>query len=155
MKANELITLIQSENEQIETIEALNELIDKKLSASEETVEETAEEEDEEEAEEETVEEEAAEESEETVEETAEEEAEETEPDTNLSAVMSILNDLRKDNEVLRSQLQEVQTKLAAKEKSEKEFLDNFKSLSVKIRSEEKPEVKTHKLGMTNGIGEL
>ena len=156
MKANELITLIQENNKDVSTINELNDIIDKALSAeettevAEETSEEAEEETEEETSEEETTEEESAEE------ETPEEEAGEPEADTNLSAVMGILNDLRADNERLREENQNLTAQLATKNKTEKEFIEKFKNLSVSIREDEKPaEKKHHQLGMTNGIGEL
>ena len=159
MKANELITLIKENNEEVTTINDLNDLIDATLSAEtvEETVEETEEaaEETTEEAEEEPVETElSAEETEET-EET--EEVGEQEPDLNLSAIMGIVNDLRADNERLRLENQNLTAQLSARNKAEKDFIEKFKNLSVSIREEEKKpvETKNHQLGMTNGIGEL
>lgn len=156
MKANELITLIQENKKDVSTISELNDLIDKTLSAeeTEEVSEET------EEAEEEATEETSEESSEETSEETEESEEETTEEtpeeNINLSAVMGILNDLRKDNERLREENQNLTAQLAAKNKAEKDFMEKFKNLSVSIREEEKPvETKHHQLGMTNGIGEL
>lgn len=163
MKADELITLIQNSEEEVSTIETLNDLIDKKLS-TEEVTEETAEE-----VVEETTEEAAEETTEETVEETTEETSEETTEETeeapaegeneiNLSTIMTIIGDLRAENESLRTQLADVQAQLSASKKAEKDFIEKFKNLSVSIREEKKPEKpaeKHHQFGMTNGIGEL
>ena len=159
MKANELITLIHESEKEVSTIETLNDLIDKQLSteeAAEETVEETVEEEVTEESAEETTEETEEEATEETVEETEEAPAEEGN-DINLSTIMTIIGDLRAENENLRTQLADAQAKLSAKNKAEKDFIEKFKNLSVSIREEKKPEkpVERHSIGMTNGIGEL
>ena len=61
---------------------------------------------------------------------------------------------IKADNEALRNQVTELTTKLAAKDAEEKDFMDKFKTLTVKLSGNKAPEVK-HSIGMTNGIGEL
>lgn len=141
------------DQKQTDSISELNDLLGKALSAEEveETVEETVEEVEE-------TEEETAEETEEETEETVEETTEETEEDDNaLAGILAVMNDLRSENESLRTQLADAQAQLAAMKKAEKDFMEKFKNLSVSIREEKKPEkpAEKHQLGMTNGIGVL
>lgn len=155
VNVKELLQVLHTEEEP-KDITDLNNLLDKALS-TEEVAEEVTEEETEEveETSEEEVTEETEEVSEEAETETEEAEAEEPAEEFNLSAIMGIINDLRADNENLRSQLADVQAKLSAKESAEKDFLEKFKGLSVSIREEKKPVEVKHQIGMTNGIGEL
>lgn len=146
--------------DEVTDLKTLNALMEEAITSNQEEVAETETEEASEEiAETEEVAEETAETTEETSEEVAEETAEETpkEGETmTLAVIADMIKDLREENANLREQLAQVQGQLAAKEASEREFVDKFKNLSVSIREEQKPVVKTpSKIGMTNGIGEL
>ena len=113
------------------------------------------------EAEEEPVEEvaeEVSEEAEEAAEEPAEEpEAEEAEaPEAvDLSVVMKGIEDLKAEIAELKSENEELKSKLSAKSKAEKEFVEKFKNLSVSLTVEKKQEpVVESKPAFTDGIGE-
>ena len=85
----------------------------------------------------------------------AEEPEGEPEQTIELSAVLEEIVNLRTQVATLTEKLNESQVALAAKTKAESEFIEKFKSLSASVREEQKPVVKEHKIGMTNGIGEL
>lgn len=156
--------LAKLQGKETDSISELNDLMDKALSAEEvveEVTEEAAEETAEETAEEvteETTEEVTEETTEEVTEEATEEESEEPEGDNALAGILSIMNDLRVENERLTAENSRLQAQLDASKKAEKDFIEKFKNLSVSIREEKKPEKpaeKHHQFGMTNGIGEL
>lgn len=112
------------------------------------------------EAEEEAVEpeaEEVPEAEEETAEEPAEEpESEEAEAPVDLSIVMKGIEDLKAEIAELKSENEELKSKLSAKTKAEKDFVEKFKNLSVSLTVEKKEEpVVESKTSYTDGIGEL
>lgn len=150
MKINELKELLETQQAEVKDLSAVNALLDEVMEQDEVTEEPETEEEPEEEPEE-AAEEDSSEEA--TEEETPEEEP--SEEPIELSAVIDEIVSLRNQVATLTEQLQATQVQLAAKEKAEAEFIAKFKNLSAVIREEEKPVVKEHKIGMTNGIGEL
>ena len=104
--------------------------------------------------------EEASKEAEEAVEEPAEEPVEEvpTEPEAeavDLSAVLKGIEDLKAEVAQLKTENEELKSKLSAKTKAEKDFVEKFKNLSVSLTVEKKQEpVVESKPAYTDGIGE-
>lgn len=161
MKVNELKALLEGERD-IENLSAVNDLLDKALSAdSEEAADSTSEEVEETTEDEESTEESTEETTEETeeesaeAEETPEEATEETHTGLDLAAVSGLIETLSNRVNELEAELAETKKQLSAKAEDEKIFVEKFKKLSATIREDKTPEVKTHHVGMTNGIGEL
>lgn len=100
--------------------------------------------------------EEAPQEAEETPEEAEPEEVptEEKEEAVDLSVVLAGIESLKAEVEQLKAQNEELKSKLAAKEASEKAFVEKFKNLSVSLTVEKKQEPVVHKPTFTDGIGE-
>lgn len=151
MKIDELRALLEKQTTEVKDLSAVNDLLDEVMEGEVET--EVEEEEAEEEAEEEEAEEEAHESEEEP--ESEEEDEEEETPTVELSAVLEEILSLRTQVAELVDRNNILEAQLAAKTKAETDFITKFKNLSAVIREDEKPVVKEHKIGMTNGIGEL
>lgn len=102
--------------------------------------------------------EEVPEEAEEAAEEPAEEPVEEVPQESeavDLSVVMKGIEDLKAEIAQLKSENEELKSKLSAKAKAEKEFVEKFKNLSVSLTVEKKQEpVVESKPAFTDGIGE-
>lgn len=154
MKIDELKARLEEKKDSIVDLSAVNEMLGEMMDeeSTEEVTEDVTEEEEVEETAEEVEESEEAEEEE--VEETEEVEEEEEDNEVALSAVTEYIQMLKDKVASLEEKLGETEAKLAAKKKTEDEFIAKFKNLSAVIREEKEPVVK-HQIGMTNGIGEL
>lgn len=150
----ELNAMLENEQNNPEDLSSLNDLLDKALSTEETKEEEVADESEETETTEETTEAEAAADDD-GAEDTEDEQFEEEEGSVNLAAVMDLIQEQRDEIKALKEQLAEKNAQLAAKTKDEEAFMKKFKTLTSLVREDKEPEVKPHKIGMTNGIGEL
>lgn len=155
MKISDLAKKLDAEKGKTASLSDLSKLLDSAIETeekeleveeAEETVEETVEE-TAEETEEETVEEE------ESAEETADE-AEESADEPTFDQVSEMINLVVERNKELEQRVAELEAKLSAKEKEEKDFIEKFHTLSVSLSTERKehktPETKS---AYTDGIG--